>query len=66
MLVHGRYLRLGYGMAVAFVFVPSVHSEALGALLTFAPRVWYPLYAGRAATAGVDALQDQQLAGLIM
>jgi putative membrane protein len=37
-------------MAVAFVFVTSVHSETLGALLTFAPRVWYPLYAGRAAT----------------
>ena len=65
-LIHGRYGRLGYGMAVFFVFATSIHSEVLGALLTFTPRVWYPLYAARAPAAGFDALEDQQLAGLIM
>jgi len=65
-LIHGRYGRFGYGIAVLFVFVTSIHSEVLGALLTFAPRVWYPLYATRSPAAGFDALQDQQLAGLIM
>jgi putative membrane protein len=65
-LIHGRYGRLGYGIAVVFVFVTAVHSEVLGALLTFAPRVWYPLYAARSSAAGLDPLEDQQLAGLIM
>jgi len=65
-LIHGRYGRVGYGAAVVFVFATAVHSEALGALLTFAPRVWYPLYAMRSSAAGSDALEDQQLAGLIM
>ena len=32
-LIHGRYGRLGYGMAAVFVFVTGVHSEVLGALL---------------------------------
>jgi putative membrane protein len=65
-LIHGRYGRVGYGMAVIFVFATAVHSEALGALLTFAPRVWYPLYATRSPAAGLDALEDQRLAGLLM
>jgi cytochrome c oxidase assembly factor CtaG len=65
-LIHGRYGRVGYGAAVVFVFATAVHSGALGALLTFAPRVWYPLYAARASLAGADPLEDQQLAGLIM
>jgi mono/diheme cytochrome c family protein len=65
-LIHGRYGRLGYGAAVLFVFATAVHSGALGALMTFAPRAWYPLYAHRSAAAGHDPLQDQQLAGLIM
>src|SRR5437762_1436645 len=65
-LIHGRYGRVGYGVAVVFVFATAVHSEVLGALLTFAPRVWYPLYTMRSSVAGLDALEDQQLAGLIM
>jgi len=65
-LIHGRYGRAGYGAAVVFVFATAVHSEALGALLTFAPRVWYPLYAMRSPAAGLDALDDQRLAGLLM
>jgi putative membrane protein len=65
-LVHGRYGQLGYGVAVIFVFVTAVHTSILGALLTFAPTVWYPTYAERAPAAGATALEDQQLAGLLM
>jgi cytochrome c2 len=65
-LIHGRYGRAGYGMAVVFVFATAIHTEVLGALLTFAPRVWYPLYAMRSSAMGLDGLEDQQLAGLIM
>jgi putative membrane protein len=65
-VVHGRYGRIGYGVAVLFVFATALHSGALGALFTFGSQVLYPIYAQRSAALGVDALEDQQLAGLIM
>jgi cytochrome c oxidase assembly factor CtaG len=65
-LMHGRYGRLGYGAAVIYVFATAGHSGTLGALITFAPHLWYPIYAGRTAAWGLDAIEDQQLAGLIM
>lgn len=65
-MVHGRYGRRGYGLAVLYVFMTAIHSSALGALLTVAPSVWYGDYARQAAAWRVDALADQQLAGLLM
>lgn len=65
-LIHGRYGRLGYGIAVLFVFMTAVHSSLLGALLTLAPTPWYPTHAAGAETHGLSALEDQQLAGLLM
>ena len=65
-LIHGRFGRLGYGAAVLWVFTTSMHSGVLGALLTFAPRLWYPIYEARTGEWGLSALEDQQLAGLIM
>jgi len=50
----------GYGAAVASLFTTALHTGALGALLTFVPRPLYRAYAGPAA------LEDQQLAGIIM
>jgi putative membrane protein len=38
----------------------------IGAILTFAPQVLYPEHLVTTAAFGLDALQDQQLAGLIM
>ncbi len=61
-VMQGRYGRLGYGVSTVFVFATMMHTGALGALITFAQRVWYPTYATRAP----DALGDQQLGGLIM
>ena len=65
-VVRGRYGRLGYGLAVAFVFATAMHTSLLGALLTVAERVWYPLNADRASSVGVDPIEDQQLAGIVM
>jgi cytochrome c oxidase assembly factor CtaG/cytochrome c2 len=65
-MVRGRYGRGGYGLAVLYVFLTAVHSGALGALLAVSPSVWYPDYAAQAQAWHVDALQDQQLAGLLM
>ena len=65
-MMHGRYGRIGYGVAVLYVFLTAVHSSLLGALLTVAPTVWYPWYTAAAVTWQVSALEDQQLAGLLM
>jgi putative membrane protein len=65
-LIHGRFGKLGYGAAVLYVFVTSLHSGLLGALLTFAPHLWYPIYEARTSRWGLSPLEDQQLAGLIM
>ena len=65
-MLHGRGGRAGYGVAVFFLFATLVHSGALGALLTFAPSAWYPIYGPATALWGLTPLEDQQLAGLIM
>jgi putative membrane protein len=65
-MVHGRYGRRGYGLAVLYVFMTAIHSSALGALVTVAPSPWYGGYVRQAAVWHVDALADQQLAGLLM
>src|SRR4051812_17534625 len=64
-LIYGRYGRLGYGVGVAFVLITVVHSGLLAAILAFANE---PLYAHGARTVriGMDALVDQQRAGLLM
>lgn len=65
-LVHGRYGRLGYGVAVLYVFATAMHTQILGALLTFGSRSWYPTHAARTLAAGVNPVGDQQLAGIVM
>jgi putative membrane protein len=65
-MVHGRFGGVGYGLGVLFVFATATHSALLGVLLTFAGSLWYPEYAEPARRLAVDALQDQQLAGLLM
>lgn len=52
--------------AVTMLFVTMLHTGVLGALLVFSPRAWYPVLASRAELWGLSALEDQQLAGLIM
>jgi putative membrane protein len=65
-LVHGRYGKTGYGLAVLFVFATAVHTSILGALISVAPRLLYSIYSARAASVGFAPLEDQELAGLIM
>ena len=65
-LVYGRYGRAAYGASALYVFVTSVHTGILGAMFTLSNAPYYALYAARAPQAGVDALADQQLAGLYM
>lgn len=58
--------RLYPGVGLAYIFVSTIHSMALGLLMTFAPRVWYFPYLQSAPLYGLSALEDQQIAGLIM
>jgi putative membrane protein len=62
-LLQGAHGRAGYGVAVAFVFATALHTGALGGLIAFASRVWYP---AQTSAPGFSALADQQLAGFIM
>jgi putative membrane protein len=57
---------IGVGSALIALVAVMMQMGLLGALLTFAPRVLYPVYAVRAPRIGLDPLVDQQLAGLIM
>jgi putative membrane protein len=64
-IVRGRYGRLGYGLAVLFVFATATHTSILGALFAVGERVVYPTYAER--TVGIiDPVDDQRIAGLVM
>jgi cytochrome c oxidase assembly factor CtaG len=65
-LIHGPQGAMGYGAAVLYLFTTSIHSGALGALITVASSVWYPSYIGLTNSWGLTPLEDQQLGGLIM
>ncbi|HUP40476.1 MAG TPA: cytochrome c oxidase assembly protein [Vicinamibacterales bacterium] len=65
-LIYGRYGRAAYGASALFVFVTMMHTGALGALFTFSTSPYYPLYRERASASAIDAVADQQLAGLYM
>ncbi len=60
---HGRR---AYGSSVLYIFTTAIHTGILGALLTFAPRLWYPIYSNTTQAWGLSPLQDQQIGGLIM
>ena len=54
------------GLGILYLFTAALQGGLLGALLTFSPRIWYPIYSERAVGWGLSALTDQQLAGTIM
>ena len=59
-------LRLGRGTGVLYLFLTSLHATLLGVFMTLAPKVWYPFYEDRAPRWKLTAMEDQQVAGLIM
>jgi putative membrane protein len=65
-LVYGRYGRTGYGASVLYVFSTLVHTGVLGAVFTLSGTPFYAVYVERASAGGIDAVADQQLAGLVM
>lgn len=59
-------LRLSTGMGILYLFATSMHAMLLGVFMTLSPRVWYPSHLLTTERWGVSALEDQQVAGLIM
>jgi len=64
-IVHPRR-RAALGLSIVYLFTTALHTAALGALLATAHAPWYPAYGERATHWGFTALEDQQLAGLVM
>jgi putative membrane protein len=58
--------RLGHARGVVYVFGLAVESSVLGGALAFSPAPWYAAHLNSAPALGLSALDDQQLAGLIM
>lgn len=54
------------GPALGASFATLIHGGLLGALITLAPYPVYAWYRGRTEIWGLSALEDQQLAGLLM
>lgn len=62
--VAGAARRGAHGAGIAAVFLSGLIGGTLAALVTFSPRLWYPLY-----TAGawrMSPLEDQHVAGAMM
>lgn len=58
--------RSSRGVATWHLFATMMHTAVLGALMALAPRVLYTAQTQTASDWGLTALEDQQLAGLIM
>jgi cytochrome c oxidase assembly factor CtaG/cytochrome c2 len=58
--------RLGYGVTMLFVAAMGMQMSLLGALLTFATRLFYATYGAGATIWGMTPLADQQLGGVLM
>jgi cytochrome c oxidase assembly factor CtaG len=65
-LLSARTSALGVGAGIFLLFTTALQDGLLGALLAFAPRPLYGLYAENAHLLGLDPVADQQLGGIIM
>ena len=66
-MLHPRGRNQGYGVSAACLFATSLIGGALGALMSFSSSPWYADYAAMGMTGiGLDPVEDQRLAGLIM
>jgi putative membrane protein len=66
-MLHPRRGSAGYGTSAACLFATSLIGGALGALMSFSSSPWYADYAAMGMTGiGLDPVDDQRLAGLIM
>ena len=62
----GGRRRLGYGVAVLYIMPAMLEGNLIGALLTFSSEPLYETYQLAPRVFGLTAVQDQQIAGLLM
>ena len=66
-MLHPRGRATGYGVSAGCLFATSLIGGALGALMSLSSSPWYADYAAMGMTGiGLDPVDDQRLAGLIM
>jgi putative membrane protein len=66
-MLHPRGRGSGFGVSAACLFATSLIGGALGALMSLSSSPWYSDYAAMGMTGiGLDPVNDQRLAGLIM
>jgi putative membrane protein len=58
--------RYGYGQSIGHLFATAGHTSLLGLILFLSPRILFPLQSVGEAVRGLEPLEDQQLAGLVM
>lgn len=58
--------RLSYPFQILYLFLAAIPPTILAALITFATDVLYPTYASAPRVFGIPAIDDQQIAGLVM
>ena len=54
------------GFQILYLFLQGIPTTVLTALIVFAPNVLYPTYLNAPRVFGIDAMMDQQIAGLEM
>ena len=62
----GGRRRLSYGAGVLYIVPALLEGNLIGALITFAPQPLYQTYARAPRVFGLSAVEDQQIAGLLM
>jgi putative membrane protein len=65
-IIHPHGGARAYGVSVMILFLTALQGGVLGALLTFSPQPWYPIYMPLTRSWGLSPLADQQLAGVLM
>jgi cytochrome c oxidase assembly factor CtaG len=66
-MLHPKSRTSGFGTSAVCLFATSLIGGALGALMSFSSSPWYADYAAMGMTGiGLDPVDDQRLAGLIM
>ena len=63
---YGKRRALGYGATIVFVVSSGFVMSLIGAVLTFATAPLYAVHLHTTQAWGLSALQDQQLAGIVM
>ncbi len=58
--------RLPAPAQILYLFLDAIPSTVLGGIIVFAAHVLYPTYAAAPRLWGIDAMEDQQISGVIM